>query len=210
MFGRIRVTMLAATATGVLLAVLSSTAHAGLLNLNPGACGLKESQPFAAWGDSNTYVQVPGGTFEPGAASWTLKGGAKVVAGNESYNASGPGSQSLSLPAGSSATSPAACTGLDHPSARLFVRNTGSSSSRLNVYATYRILLGLPITVSLGQLSGSAGWEPSSSLNMGLLDNLAGELTLSESTISFTFVPADSTGKWQIDDVYLDRWCRNA
>lgn len=210
MFGRIRVTMLAASATGVLLAVLSSTAHAGLLSLTPGACGLKESTPFAAWGDGNTYVQVPGGTFEPGSASWTLSGGAKVVAGNESFNASGPGAYSLSLPAGSSATSPAACTGLDHPSARLFVRNTGSSSSRLNVYATYRILLGLPVRISLGQLSGSASWAPSSSLNMGLLSNLAGSLTLSESTISFTFVPADSTGRWQIDDMYLDPWCHKA
>ena len=208
MFGRIRVTMLAASAAGVLLAVLSSTAHAGLLSLNPGACGLTESQPFAPWGDYNTYVQVPGGTFEPGSASWALSGGAKVVSGNESYNASG--SYSLSLPAGSSATSPGACTGLDHPSARLFVRNTGSSSSRLNVYATYRILLGLPVKVYLGQLTGSAGWEPSAPVDMGLLNNLAGELTLSQSTISFTFVPADSTGKWQIDDVYLDPWCRNA
>jgi len=210
MFGRIRVMVMTATATGALLAALSSTAHAGLLSLTPGACGQQESEPFAPWGDDNTYVPVPGGTFEPGSPSWTLSGGARIVPGNESFNVSGPGSHSLSLPAGSSATSPAACTGLDHPSARLFVRNTGSSSSRLNVYATYQILLGLPVTINLGQLSGSSTWEPSSSLNMGLLDNLVGELTLSESTISFRFVPADSTGNWQIDDVYLDPWCRKA
>lgn len=210
MVGRIRVTMLAASATGVLFALLSSTAHAGLLSLAPGACGLKESTPFAPWGDTNTYVQVPGGTFEPGSPSWTLSGGAKVVGGNESFDASGPGSYSLSLPAGSSATSPATCTGIDHPGARLFVRNTGSSSSRLNVYATYRILLGLPVRISLGQLSGSSSWEPSSPLQMGLLSNTVGSLTLSDSTISFTFVPADSTGKWQIDDMYLDPWCHRA
>lgn len=210
MFGRIRVTMAAASATGLLLAVLSSTAHAGLLSLTPGACGLNESTPFAPWGDTNTYVQVPGGTFEPGSQSWTLSGGAKVVAGNESFNASGPGSYSLSLPAGSSATSPAACTGIDHPGARVFVRNTGSASSRLNVYATYRVLLGLPVRISLGQLSGSSSWEPSTPLQMGLLSNVVGSLTLSESTITFTFVPADNTGKWQIDDMYLDPWCHKA
>jgi hypothetical protein len=202
--------MMAATATGMLLAGLASTAHAGLLDLTPGACGLQESTPFTPWGDSSTYVQVPGGTFEPGSQSWMLTGGAKVVDGNESYDVSGLGSHSLSLPAGSSATSPAACTGLDHPGARLFVRNTGSPSSRLNVYATYRILLGLPIRISLGQLSGSSTWEPSSPLQMGLLSNLAGELTVSESTISFTFVPADRSGDWQIDDMYLDPWCHKA
>jgi hypothetical protein len=155
------------------------------------------------------YTQIPGGTFEWGSPSWTLRGGAAVVAGNESYKVSGPGSRSLSLPAGSSATSPPACTGLDHPSARLFVRNTGSSSSRLHVTASYRILLGLPVTVDLGEISGTGTWQPSTSLNMGLLSNLAGSLTLSESTISFTFTPADSSGNWQIDDVYLDPFCRH-
>ena len=205
MFGRIRVTMLAATATGCLLAGVASTAHAGLLSLTTGACGQAVSQPFAAWGDNASYVRVPGGSFEFGSPSWLLTGGARVVAGNESYE---PGSRSLSLPAGSSATSPSACTGLDHPSARLFVRNTGAASSRLNVYATYRLLLGLPYTIYLGQLSGSDSWQPSSLLQMGLLNNVLGSVTLSTSEISFTFAPADDTGNWSIDDVYLDPMCR--
>jgi hypothetical protein len=192
-----------------MLAAVAPSAHAGLLSLAPGSCGLTESQPFARFGDYNMYTQIPGGTFEWGSPSWTLRGGAAVVAGNESYKVSGPGSRSLSLPAGSSATSPPACTGLDHPSARLFVRNTGSSSSRLHVTASYRILLGLPVTVDLGEISGTGTWQPSTSLNMGLLSNLAGSLTLSESTISFTFTPADSSGNWQIDDVYLDPFCRH-
>src|SRR5579859_1468136 len=126
MSGRIRVTMLAAAAGGVLLAGFVSTAHAGLLSLAPGSCGYPEAQVFAPWGDQSYYVKVPGGTFEPGTAAWQLSGGAKIVLGNESYKVSGKGYYSLSLPAGSSATSPPACTGIDHPAARLFVRNTGS------------------------------------------------------------------------------------
>ena len=208
MLTRIKMAAVAATSSVALLAGIAPSAHAGLLSLTTGDCGQTASSPFTPWGDSASYTLVPGGTFEPGSASWLLTGAATVVSGNESYGSAAPGSHSLSLPAGSSATSPAACTGLDHPSARLFVRNTGSSSSRLHVYATYRLLLGLPYTISLGQLSGSASWQPSPVLQMGLLNNLLGSVTLSESTISFTFVPADRTGPWSIDDVYLDPRCR--
>lgn len=205
---RIRTALVAASSSVAMFAAVAPSAHAGLLSLATGPCGQQESQPFMPWGDSATYVQVPGGTFESGAPGWTLKGGAGVVAGNESFNISGPGSHSLSLPAGSSATSPTQCTGIDHPSARMFVRNTGSSSSRLNVYATYPLLLGLPYTAYLGQVSASGSWAPSSPIQIGLLNNTIGSLTLGESTINFTFVPADSSGKWQIDDVYLDPYCR--
>jgi hypothetical protein len=205
MFGRIKVAVIGVGSSLTLLAAAAPAAHAGLLSLNTGACGQVESQPFAQFGDYNTYVSVPGGSFEPGSPSWLLSGGAHVAAGNESF---GRGANSLSLPAGSSATSPAACTGLDHPSARLFVRNTGSSTSRLNVYATYRLLLGIPYTISLGQLTGSSHWAPSTPLQMGLLNNVLGSATLSTSTITFTFVPADSSGQWSIDDVYLDPYCR--
>jgi len=209
MVRRIRLVMLAATAAGSLLAGVASTAHAGILSLAPGSCGYPESQVFLPWGDSSYYVPVPGGTFEPGTAPWGLSGGAKVVPGNESYHVSGPGSYSLSLPAGSRATSPPACTGIDHPSMRFFVRNTGASTSRLKVYATYPLLLGLPYTAYLGEVSGSGSWQPSAKVTLGLLNNTLGSLTLGESTVSFTFMPADSTGNWTIDDVYLDpamRW----
>jgi hypothetical protein len=196
----------AATAAGAALTAFAPSAHAGLLSLTTGSCGLQESQPFAQWGDWNSYTMVPGGNFESGSASWTLSGGAKITGGNESYYVSGPGWHSLSLPAGSSVRSPAACTGLDHPSARFFVRNTGSSSSRLNVYVTYPTLLG-NVTMLAGQVSGSSSWAPSPPLSL-TLSNIVGTLSLNESTISFTFAPADDTGNWSIDDVYLDPYCR--
>lgn len=208
MFTKIRLALVAASSSVAMLGVVAPSAHAGLLSLTTGFCGQQAYQPFTSWGDNATYVQVPGGTFESGAAGWTLTGGAGVVSGNESFNVSGPGSHSLSLPAGSSATSPAQCTGIDHPSARTFVRNTGSSASRLNVYATYPLLLGLPYRAYLGQLSAGSSWQPSSLIQIGLLNNTLGSLTLAESTISFTFVPADSSGKWQIDDFYLDPFRR--
>ncbi len=207
MFTKIRTAMLAATGSVAMLAAVAPSAHAGLLSLATGPCGQMETQPFSPWGDTNAYVPVPGGNFESGAFGWSLTGGATVVSGNESYKVVG-GSHSLSLPAGGSATSPSQCTGIDHPSMRFFVRNTGSPTSQVNVYATYPLLLGLPYTAYLGSVSGSEKWQPSSVMQIGLLNNTLGSLTLGESTISFTFVPADSSGSWSIDDVYLDPYCR--
>jgi hypothetical protein len=210
MFTRIKLAVVGAASSLAMLAAVAPAAHAGLLSLAPGSCGQTETQPFGQFGDTHSYVPMPGGTFEPGSISWFMAGGARVISGNETYNVSGKGGYSLSLPAGSSATSPAACTGIDHPSARMFVRNTGSSSSRLNVWATYPPVLGLlPDRVYLGQISGSAAWQPSSYIVMGLLNNTIGSLNLGETTVSLTFAPADSSGKWQIDDVYLDPFCRS-
>jgi hypothetical protein len=208
MLTRINLAVVGAASTLAVLAAVAPSAHAGLLSLATGPCGQTESQAFSQFGDSAWYVPVPGGSFEAGGPSWFLFGGAAVVSGNESYDVGG--SRSLSLPAGSSATSPPACTGIDHPSARLFVRNTGSSSSRLNVWATYPLLLGIPYTAYLGQVStSSSSWQASSPVVMGLLNNTIGSLTLAKSTVSFTFAPADSSGKWQIDDVYLDPYHRS-
>src|SRR5947209_10660037 len=114
MFTKIRMAMLAATGSVAMLAAVAPSAQAGLLSLATGPCGQQEYQPFTQWGDSAAYVQVPGGTFESGATGWSLHGGAAVISGNESYKVSGPGSHSLSLPSGSSATSPEQCTGIDH------------------------------------------------------------------------------------------------
>jgi hypothetical protein len=210
MFGRIRLTLVAATAAGLLLTALSSAAQADPLSIFGGLCGSPPaSQPFGQFGDSNYYTPVPGGSFEAGTPSWKLSGGASVVSGNESYSVQG-GSRSLSLPAGSSATSPAICTGNNYPSARVFVRNTGSSFSRLNVWATYPPILGLlPDKVYLGTITGSGTWQPSRTLEMGFLVNTLGSVNLGQTTVSFTFAPADRTGDWSIDDAYLDPCMRH-
>ena len=53
------------------------------------------------------YKPAPGGDFEAGSPSWTLTGGAKIVAGNASQQVGGAGDRSSArLPPGASATSP--------------------------------------------------------------------------------------------------------
>jgi hypothetical protein len=206
---KIRVATLATVSCLAIGAAFAGGAQANLLSLLPGACSNQpESQPFAQWGDSSHYTPVPGGNFESGAVPWVLSGGAATAQGNESfYVGSNSDSRSLALPAGSSATSPASCTDIYHPTVRFFVRNTGSASSHLTVKALYPGLLGSVNTATIGSLTGTGSWAPSPQLTL-LVSNLLATVSLNQTAIAFRFAPADSLGNWRIDDVYLDPFCK--
>jgi hypothetical protein len=208
MIRRPRALLLAAVSTLAVGGLAAPAAQASLLSILPGSCGNQaESQPFAPWGDFNSYTPVPGGNFEQGTSGWLLSH-AVITSGNESFHVGGArDSHSLSLPAGSSATSPASCTSIYHPTVRFFVRNTGSPYSRLTVQALYPGLLGGVQTSTLGNISGSSSWAPSSAMVL-LVNNLLATVSLDQTAIAFRFTPADSTGAWSIDDVYLDPYCR--
>jgi hypothetical protein len=208
MIRRTRAAFLSALSVLTVCAFAAPAANANLLSILPGTCGNQpESQPFAQFGDYNSYTPVSGGNFESGGLPWALTGAAHVVSGNESYRVGGSSdSHSLALPAGSSATSPFSCTDIYHPTVRLFVRNTGSASSRLKIQAIYPTLLGTGIA-TLGQITGTSTWQPTAADSL-FLNNLLATLTLNRTSIAFRFVPADSTGNWSIDDVYLDPYAR--
>jgi hypothetical protein len=201
-------TRLAALAAFSVIGGGASVAQANPLSLLLPCPSESLSQPFAHWGDTSNYSLVPGGSFEAGTSAWTLTRGATVVSGNESYNVGGAGqSRSLSLPSGSSATSPYTCTSLSHPTARLLVRNTGKASSQLKVQALYPGLLGGTQTATIAVLKGSSSWAPTPAMTL-LLDNLLATLSLDSTKIAFRFTPADATGSWQVDDAYLDPYGR--
>jgi hypothetical protein len=208
MYRRTRAALSAALSTLALAALAAPAAQANALSLLPGSCGNQpQSQPFAQWGDQSEYTPAPGGSFESGNASWQLSGGAAVTSGNETfYVNSKTDSHSLSLPAGSSAVSPAACTNIARPTARLFVRNTGSASSRLTVQALYPALVGGTATTTIGVLTGTSNWEPSPTLSLATA-NLLATLSLQSTTIAFEFTPSGA-GNWNIDDVYIDPYAR--
>jgi hypothetical protein len=163
---------------------------------------------FSPWGDQHDYVLAPDGGFEAGASGWQLNRGAAVVAGNEGYYLNDAGdSRSLSLPAGSSAESPAVCMAIDTPSFRLVARNTGDPSSRLRVEAVYK-LLGLVRTKTAGTISLGSDWTPTQSVSTVLtLSTVVG--TLIPSAIEIRITPLDSSGQWQVDDVYVDPFRRS-
>jgi hypothetical protein len=162
---------------------------------------------FAAWGDGHSYVLAPDGGFEAGAAGWSLAGGARVVAGNESYYLNSPADRSsLALPAGSSAGSPPVCMAIDTPTFRMMARNTGDPSSQLRVTASYK-LLGLLRTQTLGTVTAGSAWVPTTPQSTVLtLATIVG--TLIPSAIEIRIAPLDSKGNWQIDDLYVDPFAR--
>src|SRR5688572_15393525 len=147
-------------------------------------------QPFLRWLDPMHYVLAPDGAFEQGAAGWKLSSGAKVVSGNEPFRVHGAAdARSLSLPPGSSATSPAMCIGVDAPTARLFAVNTGSVLSTLRVDVIHRNLLGLAVTTPAGVVVAGSSWQPT--LPLPVLANVLSLNVLANRTtqVSFRFTP---------------------
>ena len=172
------------------------------------ACAGQTTQAFAPWNDFANYTYAPNGGFESGSTGWSLTGSAKVVLGNSPFYTHGKGERySLSLPAGSSATSPPMCISLFSSKMRFFAANAGSPSSKLKVQVIYRggvggILSLLTKTLGLsdfGYVTAGRAWQPSPAIGM-----LSGTLTLLTTSVQFRFAPADSSGAWLMDDVYLD------
>ncbi len=161
--------------------------------------GATTSEPFARWGDENSYTLVPQGDFEGSLSQWTLGGGARVVAGSEPYGVTGTvGAFSLALPAGSSAQSPYMCVTASDPTFRLFARN-GTLLSTLAVDVVYKTVFGT-LALPLGAVALSAAWQPTqpmltASVVAGLLSGGTAQLAL-----RFTGL----TGTTDIDDVFID------
>jgi hypothetical protein len=162
------------------------------------------SQTFLPWGDPAQYTLAPGGDFAAGAPSWSLSGGASVVAGGDGYSLNGaaPSSNSLSLPDGSSATSPAMCVGIQNPDIRYFAINTGNPSDALQVSVSYETASGDVLTTPIGEITAGGTWQPT--VQDPILVNLLALLPGNETPVAFTFTPQGSGGDWQIDDVYVD------
>jgi hypothetical protein len=196
--------LLVLTAALGALGATTAPAHAAL----GVACPSPTSKAFAPWNDFANYSYAPNGGFESGSSGWSLTGSARVVGGNSPFYAHAKNERySLSLPSGSSATSPPMCISLFSSKMRFFTANQGSSTSRLKVQVIYRggvggILSILTRTLGLsdfGLVTAGREWQPSPEIGM-----LSGTLPLLTTSVQFRFMPADSRGAWLLDDVYLD------
>jgi hypothetical protein len=190
----------------VAMALLALGVFAGSASAACGYTGAE--QVFKPWGDQHSYVLGPDGGFEAGGSGWSLSRGAAVVAGNESYYLNDAGDKaSLSLPAGSTASSPPICMQLDTPIFRMLARNTGDPSSKLRVEAVYS-LLGLVRTNVVNTVTAGPTWAPAQQMSPVLgLSTIVG--TLIPSSIQIRITPLDSKGKWQVDDLFVDPFARH-
>jgi hypothetical protein len=163
-------------------------------------CAQSAEYPFAAWGDSSPYTLAPNGDLSKGSTGWSLAG-ARVVSENNSLR---PGVNSLLIPSGASATSPAACVKLADPASRFFLRRT-SGTGKLRVDVTYRSLLGLiTLTGNLGYVTADGNWQPSPKYGH-VLHNVLGTLGLNSglsASIRFKFTAIGGT--YQVDDLFVD------
>jgi hypothetical protein len=158
--------------------------------------------PFQRWGDLNYYVLAPGGDFESKTTAWKLSGGAAIVKGNESFFVhSKKDGNSLSIPAGGSATTGAICTTVDMPLIRFFAKG-GSSTSALKVEVISTSDFGDTPPIEVARVAANSTWTPSEQVTF-YLNKLAYLSPDGASMVKFRFTPLGATG-WQIDDVYVD------
>jgi hypothetical protein len=161
----------------------------------PGVCDSAPlSQPFLAWGDTNSYKLAPGGDFEGSLAGWTLTGAAARVAGSATATL---GSASLALPSGASAKSPSTCVNASYPSLRFFDRSD-RPGSLLAVAVVYRTLLG-DTAIPVGFVSPGAAWAPSAAM-----PTLSAIAVLTGGTASVQVRFTQVSGSSQIDNVLID------
>jgi hypothetical protein len=191
-------------------AALTPAAHAGVLVAEAANCGSQPlERPFVRWLDPFSYTLLSGGSFEGSLTGWSLSGGAGAVSGNETFYVHRPGeSKSLSLPAGSSATSAVICVGLGHPTARFFARSSGGSLlSTLQVDVLFETATGHVLSLPIGVVPAGLhrSWQPT--LPMPVLANLLALLPRERTPIRFRFTPRGGAS-WTIDDVYVDPKCR--
>jgi hypothetical protein len=160
------------------------------------------SSPFAQWGDSNNYFQIPGGSFEGTAdeVGWSLSG-ATLTSGNEPFSVNGSDdSQSLTITGGGSATSPYFCVDNTMTSLRFFAQQV-SAGAGLRVRALVQAPDGVT-TVPVARLfDGSmSSWAPTDPIT-GDTSGLSDDQTLN---VALQFTVRSSSASWQIDDVYVD------
>jgi hypothetical protein len=163
------------------------------------SCGAT-SHPFMPWNDSDAYCAFPNLGFESGSRSWTLRGSAAVVAGNEPWHVSGAGTHALQLGPGASAVSSPLPVNLLDPYMRFFARSAGANGS-LQVQVIFRGLSGnVTGLLNFGSLSptGYTTWQPT----QRVLSALA--LPLLTATAQVQVTSLAKSGSWQLDDVYLD------
>jgi hypothetical protein len=188
----VRLTVLAALASLLGLAA-SGSAQASLLQL--GSCDdAALSQPFAPWLDFNSYKLAPGG--DGSLTGWSLAGGAQQVSGGEPWNVSGSATNSLSVRAGGTATSPQTCVNAAYPTLRLFAV-AGSPGSTAAVSVVYAGL-----TIPVGVVAPGTSWSPT--LPMTTLSAIWGALGGGSANIRLQFTGL--TGSVTVDDVYVDPW----
>lgn len=158
------------------------------------------SQPFSQWNDTSDYFLVPGGSFE-GSPGWTLSN-AQLTPANEPWHVdAATDSQSVTIDAGGSATSPYFCIDNTMPSLRLFAQQAMAGSD-LQVQALVQTAGGGVATVNVADLADGSvpAWAPTAPIT-GNTGSIPSGQTVQ---VALRFSVPGTAGSWQLDDIYVD------
>jgi hypothetical protein len=156
------------------------------------------SMVFAPWGDTSDYFLAAGGDFEGDATLWS---GGSLMAGNDPFYLAGGGdTQSLSIAAGATASSPTFCADVRHPDFRFVARPLNPHEpGTLDVFVRFRDWSSVWRTWHMATLSGIRFWTASDKIR------LMRDLPLPNSGQTTARVQFRANGDaWAIDDVFID------
>jgi hypothetical protein len=168
-------------------------------------CGQRYIEnPFSQWDDVADYFLVRQGDLSANADEWDL-GGGELVAENDPYTLHPDENASISLTEGDSASAPMVCVGVDTPTMRFFVKNTGAEAGTLKVAVTYEDDTYAMHSLDLATLtSADAGAEWTPSPVVDLTAPLVELLDDHQTPVWFTFTAEGEGSAWLIDDIYVD------
>ncbi|HEX8158346.1 MAG TPA: hypothetical protein VF526_13260 [Solirubrobacteraceae bacterium] len=194
---------------GAAFALSTASASAGILVASTPSCGDQAvSKVFSLWHDDADYTPLPGGDFEGAEDGWSMTGSAATADGNSPYHVGGPeDSKSLSLPAGSSATSAPICVGIQHPTFRFFVRRRSGgwlSLSMLRVEVLFHDAWGGIGSLPVGLVLNDGSWQPT--LPIPVVANLLTLGSHEDIAVRFRFTALGEA--WSVDDVWVDPYHR--
>jgi hypothetical protein len=176
------------------------SAGSAMASTTPSCTNPLLSQPFASYGDSNSYTLAPGESADSfGGTGWTLLGGASI---QTTQLADGTTGKVLNLPSGSTAISPLLCVNSSMPTARTMIRDVVGSEGvffSINYPST-------PGWQNTGQVHGQQStWTLSDAVNMQT-GSLSGWILG-----QFEFVAGGNTSNpsdFQIYNFYLDPYSK--
>jgi hypothetical protein len=213
--------------TGTIVVAAVGTVGVAPVGAAPIPCQTRAlSTAFSQWGDQNDYFTVTDGTFEAGAASWALHGGAKVMPGQQApWMVNGANHISgLVLPVNARASAPQTCLVVGEEYFRFFYRAPASRNASLVVTVMASNSVSRQQTAVVLRGTGTAGWfvsppiaipnvRPASTMvarriaasnaanpNVRFAPPPASEQFFQQVDISFRA----TNGEWAVDDVMVD------
>ena len=160
---------------------------------------------FASLGDTRDYVLAPGGSFEAKTLDGWQVERAKREAGGSSLKLNDDGNkQSLKVPAGGSAVSPAMCVDLHYPTMR-FMTKAQKNKGQLRVEVIYPDSNN-PVFHEVGTVSADANDKWQATVDMPVYPERGGaKAGMRRVALRFTSIADDNdSGDWRVDDLYVD------